>query len=171
MILIKLSFSKFNETKKVIIGGAQNVDNPPSIPEKKPIITDKIFSFFCFIFFRFNPKKLINVKKIISIDELIDEPYSNVTIELNENFKINEISEILSKPGNTSVNLIINEKNKIAQYSLQNNRKFDLNHLKALKAKEYVIKITVQSIDFLECLYISMSNFAHSYKGIALPVQ
>ena len=88
-------------------------------------------------------KKRINVKKIISIDELIDEPYSNVTIELNENFKINEISEILSKPGNTSVNLIINEKNKIAQYSLQNNRKFDLNHLKALKAKEYVIKITV----------------------------
>ena len=59
------------------------------------------------------------MKKIISIDELIDEPYSNVTIELNENFKINEISEILSKPGNTSVNLIINEKNKIAQYSLQ----------------------------------------------------
>ncbi len=88
-------------------------------------------------------KKRINVKKIISIDELIDEPYSNVTIELNENFKINEISEILSKPGNTSVNLVINEKNKIAQYSLQNNRKFDLNHLKALKAKEYVIKITV----------------------------
>ena len=62
------------------------------------------------------------MKKIISIDELIDEPYSNVTIELNENFKINEISEILSKPGNTSVNLIINEKNKIAQYSLQNNQ-------------------------------------------------
>ena len=46
------------------------------------------------------------------------------------------------KNGETKINLIINYKNKKAYYLLQNNRKFDLNHLKALKAKEYVAKIT-----------------------------
>ena len=28
------------------------------------------------------------LKKDVSLDEIINEPYSNVTIELNENFKI-----------------------------------------------------------------------------------
>ena len=41
------------------------------------------------------------------------------------------------------VPLIIKNKNKKAFYSFENNRKFDLNQLKALKAKEYVSKITV----------------------------
>ena len=37
----------------------------------------------------------------------------------------------------------IKDKNKIAHYSLENNRKFDVHHLKALKIKKYVEKITV----------------------------
>jgi len=90
-----------------------------------------------------NVKKRINVKKILSLEEAINEPYSNVTIELKENFKINEVRDILSQGGNTSINLIVNDKNKKAYYTLQNNRKFDLNHLKVLKDKEYVVKITV----------------------------
>jgi hypothetical protein len=49
----------------------------------------------------------------------------------------------LSIDGDTEINFIIKDNNKAAYYSLQNNRKFDLNHLKALKAKEYVAKITV----------------------------
>jgi len=49
----------------------------------------------------------------------------------------------LSANGKTIVNIVIKNKNKKATYSLQNNRKFDLKHLKALKAKDYVAKITV----------------------------
>ncbi len=88
-------------------------------------------------------RKRVNVKKISTIDEAINKPYSKVTIELNNNFKIDEIREILSKSGETKINLIIKNKNKKAFYSFENNRKFDLNQLKALKAKEYVSKITV----------------------------
>ena len=90
-----------------------------------------------------NLKKRINVRKIQSLDNLIDKPYSKVTIELKENFKINEIKEILSTYGDTEINLVINNQNKKANYSLQKNRKFDLNHFKALKSKEYVTKIIV----------------------------
>ena len=88
-------------------------------------------------------KKRINVKKIIPLDQLLNEPYSKVTIELKEDFKLNDIKEILSDNGNTSINLIINKKNQKALYSLENTRKFDLNDFKILKDKEYVLKIIV----------------------------
>ncbi len=88
-------------------------------------------------------KKRINVKKILSLEELIKKPYSKVTIELKENYKLDEIKEILSKNGETEINLVIKKQNKKANYLLQNNRQFDLSHLKALKAKDYVSKIIV----------------------------
>ncbi len=88
-------------------------------------------------------KRRVNVKKILSVDEVINKPYSKVTIELKENFKINDIKEILSQEGNTEISLVINKKNQRAYYSLQNNRKFDLSHFKHLKSKEYVLKIIV----------------------------
>ena len=88
-------------------------------------------------------KKRINVKKILSLEEVISKPYSKVTIELKENCKIEELQNILSDEGNTEVNLIVKDKNKKAHYLLQKNRKFDLSDLKALKTKEYVSKIIV----------------------------
>jgi DNA polymerase III subunit alpha len=89
-------------------------------------------------------KKRINVRKIVSLEEVINKPYSKITIELKNNYNLSEISELLSDNGETEINLIIKGQNKEAYYySLQNNRKFDLKHLKALKAKEYVEKITV----------------------------
>ena len=88
-------------------------------------------------------RRRVNVKKIISLEELVEEPYSRVTIELKENFQISDIKDILSKRGNTKINLVINNNNQKAYYSLQNNRKFDLSHYNHLKSMEYVVKITV----------------------------
>ena len=88
-------------------------------------------------------RKRINIKKIISLDEMINKPYSKVTIELNNNFKIDELRDLLSQKGETEINLIITENNKKAHFSFQNNRKFDLQNLKTLKAKKYVTKITL----------------------------
>ena len=87
-------------------------------------------------------KKRINVRKILSLDEVINKPYSKITIELKENYKLNELKEILSTDGETEINLIIKNKELKVHYSLQNNRKFNVELLKILKAKEYVEKIT-----------------------------
>ncbi len=87
--------------------------------------------------------KRINLKKILSLDEIINRPYSKVTIELNDNYDIEEIKKLLSGEGNTQINLIINNKNKKIHYNLQNSRKFDFNQLKMMKNKEYVKKIIV----------------------------
>tara|TARA_B100000886_G_scaffold337717_1_gene299013 strand:+ start:70 stop:3486 length:3417 start_codon:yes stop_codon:yes gene_type:complete len=88
-------------------------------------------------------KKRINVKKLLSINEVIDKPYSKVTIELSENFKIDEIKKILSSMGETQIDIIINNENKKVSYTLENKRNFDLKRYKALKDREYVSKITV----------------------------
>ena len=88
-------------------------------------------------------KKRINVRKILSLDEVINKPYAKVTIELKDNYNLDEIKQLLSIKGETTINLVIKDKNKQACYSLQENRKFDFNHLKVLKAKKYVEKITV----------------------------
>ncbi len=88
-------------------------------------------------------KKRINVKKILNLDDFINKPYSKVTIELKDKYNLEEIKKLLSNKGETEVNLIIKENNKRAYYLLQENRKFDASHLKALKSKKYVEKITV----------------------------
>jgi len=90
-----------------------------------------------------NLKKRINIRKILILDDVLSKPYSKVTIELNNDCDLNEIKNLLSNKGDTEINLIIKDKNKQAHYSLQENRKFNLDHLKALKAKKYVEKITV----------------------------
>ena len=88
-------------------------------------------------------KKRINVRTIIKLDDLINKPYTKVTIELKTNYNIEEIKDLLSAKGETTINLSINNKTKKALYSLGTNRKFDLKHLKALKGKNYVEKIIV----------------------------
>ncbi len=88
-------------------------------------------------------KKRINVKKILNLYDVVNKPYSKVTIELKKDYNLDEIKELLSKKGATMINFVIKDQNKKALYTLQENRKFDLNHFKALKAKKYVEKITV----------------------------
>jgi len=88
-------------------------------------------------------KRRINLRKIVSLDDIINKPYPKVTIELKENYNIQEIKKLLTTEGHTEINLIINNNNQRIHYNLQNARKFDFNQLKALKSKEYVKKITV----------------------------
>ena len=88
-------------------------------------------------------QRRVNVKKIISLDDIINKPYSHVTIELNENFNLHEMKTFLKNEGGTKIDLIINEKNRKIHFNLQNSRKLDANQLKILKSKEYVRKISV----------------------------
>ena len=88
-------------------------------------------------------KKRINIKKIINLEDVINKPYSKVTIELKNDYDLEEIKKLLEKKGETKINLVFKDQNKKAYFTLKENRKFDLNHLKVLKAKKYVEKISV----------------------------
>jgi hypothetical protein len=58
------------------------VDNPPRIPEKKPIIIDNFFSYFDLRLAKFNPKKLMNVK-IIIVNAIIIEMVFKSRLNIN----------------------------------------------------------------------------------------
>ena len=77
------------------------------------------------------------------MNDFTKKEYDKVTIELKDTSNLKEIKNLLSIKGETKVNLIVKDKKKHAYYSLQQNRKFDFNHFKALKALKYVEKITV----------------------------
>jgi DNA polymerase-3 subunit alpha len=85
----------------------------------------------------------INVKKILSLDDIINKPYAKITIELNQGYNIEEVKQFFKTEGQTQIDLIINDVDKKIHYNLKNLRKFDFNQLKILKSKEYVKKITV----------------------------
>ena len=88
-------------------------------------------------------KKRINVKKILNLENVINKPYSKVIIELKNDCNLDELKRLLSIKGETEINFLIRDKNKKALFLLHEHRKFDLSHVKALKAKKYVEKITV----------------------------
>ena len=88
-------------------------------------------------------KRRINLRKILSLNDIINKPYSKVVIELEENCNINEIKKLLTQEGQTEISLIINKKDQRIQFNLKNARKFDYNQLKMMKSKDYVKKITV----------------------------
>ncbi len=88
-------------------------------------------------------QRRVNIKKILSLTDLISKPYPKITIELNDNFNLDELKKILENSGSTEVSLIINNQDKKIHYNLQKARKIDYNLIKTIKNKEYVKKISV----------------------------
>ena len=87
-------------------------------------------------------QKRVNVKKIISIDNLINNSYKKVSIEIDEKLDLRELKKLLEKKGETEVKLIIRQKDTKFTVKLENPRKFDLKLLNEVKNREYVKKIT-----------------------------
>ena len=80
------------------------------------------------------------VKSIINFIFIFIDIYISTVIFLREKLFY---TPNIKKSKYVKKTLVINNQNKKANYSLQKNRKFDLNHFKALKSKEYVTKIIV----------------------------
>ena len=89
-----------------------------------------------------NSQKRVNVKKIVSLDEIINRSYDNISIELNDNYDLNELKNFLKDKGNTKIKIIVPYNNKKIILSLENDRKFDFKLFNTIKSKEYVRKIS-----------------------------
>ena len=89
-----------------------------------------------------NEKIRVNLKKILSLDEMIKKAYKKIFIELNSNFDPVDLEKILHLNGETEVNLVINNNNKNLIFKLEKTRKVDLSALNTIKTREYVKKIS-----------------------------
>ena len=87
-------------------------------------------------------QKRVNVKKIVSLNNLINNNFKKVSIEIDEKLDLQELKKFLEKKGETEVQLIIRQKDTKFTVKLENPRKFDLKLLNEVKNREYVKKIT-----------------------------
>ncbi len=88
-----------------------------------------------------NRLRRINVQKIASLKELLNNPINEVTFELRSSSQLNEIYEILTKDGNTKINIELKENNQNFIFHLKNNRNLDRKLINLLRNKEIYAKI------------------------------
>ena len=80
-----------------------------------------------------NRFKKLTVKKISSLDSLINKPINIIEIFLNDKKNLQNIKEILVKPGNTEVKISVDEEGLKYVFILKNKRLVDKSHLNLLK--------------------------------------
>ena len=84
----------------------------------------------------------VNIRKIVDLSDLVNKPYENVLIELNNTEKLQELNDLLKNNGETKINVILRDNNKNYSFQLTKTRKFDFNLFSIIKNKEYVKKIS-----------------------------
>ena len=89
-----------------------------------------------------NDQKRVNVRKIVLLDNLINNNYKKVSIEIDEKLDLNELKKLLQEKGETEIQLILRQKDTKFTIKLENPRKFDLKLFNEVKNREYVKKIT-----------------------------
>ena len=89
-----------------------------------------------------NGTRRVNVRKILSLEEIVNKSYEKISIELNQNYNIKELYNTLKEEGKTEINIIIRDKNKNYAFKLEKRRKFNLSLFNDIKSKEYVKKIS-----------------------------
>ena len=83
-----------------------------------------------------NRFKRVNVKKIISLKDLINVPIKNASFKLNSLKDLDELSKFLIDPGNTNISVEIVKDNKILYFNLKNGRNLDRKTLNLIRNKE-----------------------------------
>ncbi len=89
-----------------------------------------------------NSTKRVNIKKIVPLDSFINKSYESVTIEINGNSNVKELSDLLNEEGETKVEIKVMKETKSYIFSLKKPRKFNLGTFNDIKNKEYVKKIS-----------------------------
>ncbi len=83
-------------------------------------------------------QKKINVKKIISLKEVINKPIEEIKIQISKIDEINKLSSFNIKEGKTKVVIEISENNKTFTFELKDKRKIDLKLINSLDFKENI---------------------------------
>jgi DNA polymerase-3 subunit alpha len=89
-----------------------------------------------------NNLRRVNIRKIIDLSDLVNKTYEKVSIELNDNQNLKELSNLLKTEGETRISIILNEDNKKYAFELEKTRKFDFTTFSTIKDKQYVEKIS-----------------------------
>jgi DNA polymerase-3 subunit alpha len=90
-----------------------------------------------------NRFRRINVRKIVSLDEITNLNYNNVHIEINTSDNLEKLYKSIKERGNSKIKISITERGKKYLFELRDKRKFDYETLKYLNQEPYIKKISV----------------------------
>tara|TARA_B100001123_G_scaffold157238_1_gene182031 strand:- start:259 stop:1812 length:1554 start_codon:yes stop_codon:yes gene_type:complete len=90
-----------------------------------------------------NRFRRVNVRKIVSLDKIINQNYTNVEIEITNADDLIKLYEAIKEKGNSKIKISIKNNNKNYLFELKDKRKFDYETLKNLNKEQYIKKINV----------------------------
>ena len=90
-----------------------------------------------------NRFRKINVRKIVSLEEITKSNYSNVHIEIDKSDSLKKLYESIKEKGDSKIKISIAEKDKKYLFELRDKRKFDYDTLKYLNREPYIKKISI----------------------------
>jgi len=89
-----------------------------------------------------NRFRRINVRKILSLDNLKKSNYTNVEIQVNSEDHLEKLYAVIKDKGNSKIKISFNKENKNYLFELKDKRKFDYETLKHLNKEHYIKKIS-----------------------------
>ena len=84
-------------------------------------------------------QKKINVKKIITLKEVINKPIDLLKLKFNDLSELQKIKYLKKDEGKTSIKFELQNKQSKLVFDLKDKRKIDLKQLNSLKIKENLI--------------------------------
>ena len=83
-------------------------------------------------------KKRINIKKIISLKEVINKPMEEIKIKVNNIDELNKFKSLSKNDGNTKILVQIEENEKIYSFQLNDKRKIDHKLINSLNIEDNI---------------------------------
>ena len=90
-----------------------------------------------------NRFRRINVRKIVSLEEITKKSYNNVHIEINTPDSLQKLYEIIKEKGEAKIKILFKKDEKNYLFELKDKRKFNYATLKHLNKEHYIKKISV----------------------------
>ncbi len=90
-----------------------------------------------------NRFRRINVRKIVNLETIIKQSYTNVEIEVYNANDLKQLYEAIKQKGDSKIKISIINENKNYLFELKDKRKFDHQTLKNLNKEQYIKKINV----------------------------
>jgi len=90
-----------------------------------------------------NRFRRINVRKIVSFNNIMKNSYENVEIHMENVEDLKKLYEAIKEKGNSKIKISIKKENKNYLFELKDRRKFDYETFKYLNKERYIKKISL----------------------------
>ena len=83
-------------------------------------------------------QKRINVKKILSLKEVINKTIYDITFKFKDISELKKLNNLSEKGAETNIKIVVHNKDKILQFRLKNKRKIDNKLINSLNLEKNV---------------------------------